>query len=75
MIKATGASTDGRPFLLLGLSMENCRRLVDGKPILVRADHIDPRLPALDVIVMGGETEEAMTVELQRNFPTPEESS
>jgi hypothetical protein len=66
VIKATGGGADGTPFLLLGLSTENCRRLVAGQPIAVRADHVDPRLPAINVIVVGGETEDAIAVDLQR---------
>ena len=69
MIKATGGGSDGVPFLLLGLSAENCRRLLDGKPIVVRADHVDPRLPALNVIVVGGQTEQSITAELADQFP------
>ena len=64
MIKATGGGADGTPFLLLGLSAENCRRLVAGQPIAVRADHVDPRLPALNVLLVGGETEEAIAAEI-----------
>lgn len=64
MIKATGGGRDGVPFLLLGLSAENCRRLVAGQPIRVRADQVDPRLPALNVLLVGGETEESIAVQL-----------
>jgi hypothetical protein len=67
MIKATGSSADGTPFLLLGLSAENCRRLVAGQPIAVRADHVDPRLPAMNVILVGGETEEAITEKVRNH--------
>lgn len=64
MIKATGGSQDGTPILILGLSRKNTVRLLAGKPIRVRADHVDPRLPALNVVLMGGETEEAIAAEL-----------
>lgn len=70
MIKASGGGADGTPFLLLGLSAENCRRLVAGQPITVRADHVDPRLPVLNVIVVGGATEESIAAELRHTFPS-----
>lgn len=68
VIKATGGGVDGVPFLLLGLSAENCRRPVAGQPITVRADHVDPRLPALNVIVVGGETEDAIAAEVHAHI-------
>lgn len=70
MIKASGGAADGTPLLLLGLSAENCRRLVAGQPILVRADEVDPRLPAVTVLLIGGATEDAIAAELRQNFPT-----
>lgn len=69
MIKATGGGADGVPFLLLGLSEENCRRLVAGQPISVRADHVDPRLPAINVILVGGATEQDIARDLRHHFP------
>lgn len=69
MIKASGGGADGVPFLLLGLSAENCRRLIAGQPIVVRADHVDPRLPRINVILVGGETEDAIAAELRQHVP------
>jgi hypothetical protein len=69
MIQATGGGADGTPFLLLGLSAENCRRLVAGMPIAVRADLVDPRLPKVRVILVGGETEDDIAAELRQNMP------
>lgn len=69
MIKASGGGADGVPLLLLGLSRENCRRLLDGQPIKVRADHVDPRLPTLTVVLVGGETEDAIAAELRTAIP------
>jgi len=60
MIKATGGTKDGVPLLLLGLSRENTRRLHDNQPIRVRVDHLDPRLPPLEIVLFAGETEEEM---------------
>lgn len=65
MIKASGGLKDGTPLLMLGLSRENTRRLLDGQPIQVRADHVDPRLPALAIVLVGGETEEAIAATLE----------
>ena len=64
MIKATGGTKDGVPLLMLGLSRENTRRLHDDQPIRVRADYVDPRLPALEIVLFAGETEEDMTTRL-----------
>lgn len=69
MIKATGSGADGVPLLLLGLSGENCRRLLAGQPIMLRADHVDPRLSPLVVIVVGGKTEDDIAADLRRHFP------
>jgi len=64
MIKATGRGQDGTPLLILGLSRGNTERLLSGQPIHVRADQVDPRLPALNVVLMGGETEGDIAAEL-----------
>lgn len=64
MIKATGGTKDGTPLLVLGLSRENTKRLHEGKPILVRADEIDPRLPRIAVWLVAGETEDEIAAEL-----------
>ena len=69
MIKATGATADGTPLLVLGLSAENTRRLHAGQPISVRADHVDPRLPALEVLLVAGDTEGAIAAEFRAAFP------
>lgn len=72
MIKATGGGADGTPFILLGLSAENCRRLVAGQPISVRVDHVDPRLPAMNVLLVGGQTEQDIARDLRHHFPPGE---
>lgn len=61
MIKAAGGTGDG-PFLLLGLSRTNTERLLTGKPITL--DTGDMGLPRMRVIIMGGETEQAIAAEL-----------
>jgi hypothetical protein len=64
MIKATGGSRDGTPLLILGLSRANTEKLLAGQPIRVRTDHVDPRLPAMNIVLMGGETEADIAAEL-----------
>lgn len=63
MIKATGRTGDGDTLLILGLSRTNTERLLAGKPIKVNG--LDVGLPGIQVILLGGETEEAITAELQ----------
>jgi hypothetical protein len=50
MLKARGQTNDGRTFILLGLSAENCKRLLAGQPIKI--DTQDP--PPAGVAVDGG---------------------
>jgi hypothetical protein len=69
MIKATG-KMGGQPLLILGLSTENTTRLRAGKPILV--DTAALGLPAMRVLLVGGDTEEEITAELQQHFDMPE---
>jgi hypothetical protein len=71
MIKATGSTQHGVPLLILGLSRENTRRLHDGQPIRIRVDHVDPRLPTLEVVLMAGDTEESLTAALRTAFELP----
>lgn len=55
-----------KPILLLGLSRVNCVRLLQGQPIRIEAAELtEMGLPdGMEVIVMGGETEAAMSEEL-----------
>jgi hypothetical protein len=71
MLKATLLTSDGRSILVLGLSRENTRRLLAGQPIEVRAHETDPRLPELTVLLVGGETEQAIADQLRRDIPVP----
>lgn len=63
MIKASGRSGDGTPLLLLGLSGENMARLMAGEPI--RVDTAAMGLPKMDVIIVGGRTEDSITEDLR----------
>lgn len=62
MIKATGRTADGDTLLLLGLSRLNTRWLLRGQPI--RVNGLDVGLPGLQVLIVGGETEDAIITEL-----------
>lgn len=65
MIKATGALKDGTPLLVIGLSRENTRRLHDDQPIAFRADHVDPRLAPLEILLIAGDTEDSIAERLK----------
>lgn len=57
MIRARATSADGRPVILLGLTRENIRRLVDlGQPIHVSGESlgISSRVAAINIVF--GET-------------------
>ena len=71
MIKAAGKAGD-LPMLVVGLSRENCRRLLEDQPIFFDTKSIDVDaafLPRLKVLVVGGETEAAIAAELRQHFP------
>lgn len=69
MIKATLLSKDGQSTFLIGLSRENTRRLHDGQPIEVRVSEVDPRLPDLTVLLVAGETEDAIAEMIRGAVP------
>lgn len=61
MIKARGKTNDGRAFLLLGLSAENCRRLLEGQPIKIDTQSPPPAGVALNdgpvIVIVAAQTE------------------
>ena len=61
MIKFTGMN-GCKPLLGLGLSRGNCAKLLDGQPIVIECGELG--LAPLTILLMGGETEESMAVEL-----------
>jgi hypothetical protein len=66
VIKGAGATGDGQPLLLLGLSEENMARLVAGEPILIRAEELVALgVPAMQVVICYGKTEAAILKELR----------
>lgn len=72
MIKAV-AKVRGRDTVILGLSAENTRRLLDDKPILIDLQEIDPRLPDLTILLCGGKTEDGIRGQLGEYFRMPGE--
>jgi len=68
VIKATLLMKDGTSMLVLGLSRENTNRLHEGKPIPVKVAEVDPRLPELTVLIIAGETEDAIIAEVQNTL-------
>jgi len=63
MIKAAGRLQDGRPLLILGLSGENMTRLMADEPISI--DLAQLGLPPMQVLIVGGRTEDAITEQLR----------
>lgn len=64
MIRAAGTLHDGRPFILIGLSAENCRRLLAGRPAIF--DGAPFGYPG-EIMIIGGETEDTMYDDLRRH--------
>jgi len=59
MIKGSGTTALGQPFLFLGISGENVTRLVAGEPIRVRAEELGKMgLPPMVVVIHYGKTEQ-----------------
>lgn len=57
---------EGREFIGIGLSRGNCEKLMKGQPIVLNAE-TDFGMPEvhLEILVIGGETEQAMYEELK----------
>ena len=72
MIKAAGTSRqDGRPVVILGLSRSNTEKLLLGQPISVDTETEFGIEGGPVIMIMGGETEEAMKRELERVVTLP----
>jgi hypothetical protein len=65
VIKAVASGADGAPVVFLGLSRENCTRLLANQPIPVRLRELHPDLPDLTVMLLGGETEDDIAEDLR----------
>lgn len=70
MLKALSKNEkDGTVNLVfLGLSQENCDRLVDNQPIPVRLRELDPSLPDITIVLFGGEDNDEMISRLTGAF-------
>lgn len=69
MIKFHGTASDGSELIGIGLSRENCRRLLDGKPIHFKLADMAPSGLQLkgEVLIIGGETEQDITDQLHQS--------
>jgi hypothetical protein len=66
MIKAVGSGgPTNKPLVFLGLSRRNTELLLAGKPIVVRLRDLHADLPELDVVLLGGETEDDIAEDLR----------
>ena len=67
-----GGRTEHGGLIGIGLSRENCKRLLEGKPIVYRldADHQPDDDGELTVFIVGGETEDAMVKDLETALAT-----
>lgn len=69
MIKARGTTRDGRAFILLGLSAENCRRLLDGQPIKIDTQSPPPAGVSLEsgpvIAIVAAQTEAELQAAIQ----------
>lgn len=65
MIQTVLDTKSGRPLLLLGLSRDNCRRVLAGEPATVNGARLGL---AVDVLIVGGETDTAIYAALQRQL-------
>ncbi len=64
MIKFTGTNTEtGQPVLGIGLSRENCEKLLAGQPILFNTESLKD-FPVMEVFILGGETEDSMAFDM-----------
>jgi hypothetical protein len=62
MIKFAATGKNGRPLLGLGVTLENVKLLMEGKPLVVNGELLE--LP-MDVMIMYGVSEQALMTELQ----------
>lgn len=61
MFKAAGETRQGEPFLLIGLTEENVKRLKDGKPIpITAAELVVLGLPPMVIGIVYEATEEEL---------------
>ena len=75
MLKAKIISPDGLVLLVIGLSSENMKRLLDSKPIIFSGSEIG--FPSIEnVLIVGGETNDALIEQMKKlGLPDPLASS
>lgn len=66
MIKFKATNAKGEDICGIGLTRANCEKLLEGHPIGLRPDAIEIPWPG-EVIIVAGETEEAIALAFQRN--------
>jgi len=59
MIRAGATKPDGGKIILLGISDENVKRLIDGKPIFVAGSTVG--VANVEIVIFHGRTEYEMT--------------
>lgn len=64
MIRFGGTDGDGTRVIGIGLSRENCKRLLEGRPIAYRAQSSEGD-QEIEILIMAGETEDAVEAELR----------
>lgn len=71
MIRAGGVTGKGGKILILGLSKANCEELLKGRPISFPLKEYG--FGENDVVlIMGGETEQAVAAELKKHMTLPD---
>ena len=73
MVKFSATNETGGPVLGIGLSRENCDRLLEGNPITFTTDSM-AGLPALELLLFAGATDDEMAaIMLGIGAVTPEQ--
>lgn len=73
MLRGSGITNEGRPVVIVGLTTADCIQLLTGGgtgALRIDVAAMDPRLPDLQIVVVAGETEQAIGDALERRFPS-----
>jgi hypothetical protein len=65
VIKFQAVNEKGEQVMGIGLSRENCNRLLTGLPIILRPDALGIPWPG-EIVIFAGETEESLTDDFMR---------
>lgn len=63
MIKAISGPAH-HPTVWFGLSGENMTRLMADEPILIKLKELHPDLPNIEIVILGGKTEDSIRQQL-----------